>query len=312
MIQLSLVIPVLNEKESLLKLLEEINTVCEANEISYEVLFIDDGSTDGSFALIEKESAKDSRIKGIRFRKNCGKATALNQGFLMAQGESIITMDGDLQDNPSEIPEILHLLKQYDVVSGWKKKRYDPIHKTVPSKLFNKVTRMISGLELHDFNCGLKGYRKEVAKSLKLYGELHRYIPVLAHWNGFTVVEKVVEHRAREFGQSKYGLSRLSNGLFDLVTLLFLHRYTSRPLHVFGFTGLCFNALGIVILGYFFLSWVVTGTSHLRPLMIGGISSILLGVQIISLGLLAEMIVQRSEINPPIASETDNIKEEAL
>ncbi len=303
---LSIVIPAYNEAESLPRLFQEITEVCEGLDIAYEVLVVDDGSRDGTFEVVELESARDSRIRGIRFRRNCGKAAALSEGFQRCRGEFIVTLDADLQDNPAEIPDILQRLRAgADLVSGWKKKRYDPLHKTLPSKFFNAVTSQVAGLKLHDFNCGLKGYRREVVEDLALYGELHRYIPVLAHWNGFKVEEKVVEHRPRKFGQSKYGLSRLSNGMFDLITLIFLHRYTRRPLHLFGFVGLLFTLLGFSILSFFALDWVVTGALHVRPLMLGGVASVIVGIQFISFGLLGEMLNHRfSDLRYPVASET--------
>src|SRR3954469_17982778 len=261
--KLTLVIPAYNEVESLPVLMGEIKDVCAREGIDFEVIIIDDGSKDGTFACIQSLSAEDPRIQGVLFRRNCGKAAALSEGFSRCRGEFVITMDADLQDNPAEIPGIIKMLEEgADLVSGWKKKRYDPIHKTAPSKLFNAVTSRVAGVSLHDFNCGLKGYRSEVVKSLDLYGELHRYIPGLANWNGFKVVEKIVEHRPRKFGKSKYGWDGLTNGMFDLVTLVFLHRYTSRPLHLFGFVGLLFSFLGTTILTGFAVNWAMTGNGH--------------------------------------------------
>jgi glycosyltransferase involved in cell wall biosynthesis len=305
--KLSLVIPAYNEVESLPVLAGEIRDVCEREGISYEAIIIDDGSKDGTYACIEALAGSDTRIRGVRFRRNCGKAAALSEGFARARGQYVITMDADLQDNPAEIPAIIKMLEDgADLVSGWKKKRYDPIHKTAPSKLFNAVTGRVSGLKLHDFNCGLKGYKIEVVKSLDLYGELHRYIPVLANWNGFKVVEKPVEHRARKFGVSKYGWARLTNGMFDLVTLVFLHRYTSRPLHLFGFVGLLFSTIGFLILAGFAVAWAVTGEGHVRPLMLAGVAFMIVGVQFISIGLLGEMINHRmTDRTPPVARSTD-------
>jgi glycosyltransferase involved in cell wall biosynthesis len=243
---------------------------------------------------VEAASAADPRVRGVRFRRNCGKAAALSEGFRRSRGTYVITMDADLQDNPAEIPGILKMLGEgADLVSGWKKKRYEPFYKTMPSKLFNAVTGKVAGLKLHDFNCGLKGYKSEVVKSVDLYGELHRYIPVLAHWNGFKVAEKVVEHRPRKYGTSKYGWSRLFNGFFDLVTLVFLHRYTQRPLHLFGTAGLLFTLLGMAIMAGFTVDWILTGHTHVRPLMLGGIAAMIVGIQFVSIGLLGEMINNR-------------------
>lgn len=313
MTQLSLVIPAYNEAESLPALLAEIRDVCDGHGITYEVLVIDDGSTDGTFEVVRAEGARDARVHGIRFRRNSGKAAALAEGFRRARGERVITMDADLQDNPSEIPALLKMLDDgADMVSGWKKVRHDPWHKTMPSKLFNAVTAMASGIRLHDFNCGLKAYKAEVVKSIELYGELHRYIPVLAHWNGFSVAEKVVEHRARRFGVSKYGLARFTNGLFDLITLLFLHRYTRRPLHLFGLIGLLFTLAGVGVLAGFGVAWVVNGALHVRPLMLAGVASMIVGIQFVSIGLLGELINQRfasSSPPPPVASVTPGAPE---
>ncbi len=304
--RLTIVIPAYNEVESLPILLEEIRVVCERESITYEAIVIDDGSKDGSYACVEALSKNDARIQAVQFRRNCGKAAALSEGFARARGTFVITMDADLQDNPAEIPDIIKMLEDgADLVSGWKKKRYDPLGKTLPSKVFNAITGKVAGVKLHDFNCGLKGYRNEVVKSLDIYGELHRYIPVLAHWNGFKVVEKVVEHRARQYGKSKYGWARLNNGMFDLITLVFLHRYTTRPLHLFGFMGLLFSFLGLAILAGFAVNWAVTGALHVRPLMLAGVAAMIVGVQFVSIGLLGEMINNRlTNRSNPVARST--------
>ncbi len=304
--RLSLVIPAYNEAESLPLLLDEAVSVCEAAGLDFEILVIDDGSSDDTFAQVRAYHERDARVMGYRFRGNQGKAAALGEGFRRAQGEYIITLDADLQDNPTEIPGLLAMLEAgKDVVSGWKKIRHDPWHKTLPSRFFNSVVRKASGLPLHDFNCGLKAYRAEAAKSLELYGEMHRYIPVLCHWMGFRIGEKAVEHRARRFGQSKYGLARLTNGMFDLMTLLFLRRFTRRPLHLFGLVGLLFSFLGFGILAFFAASWAVTGHLHVRPLLLGGMGSVIVGIQFVSFGLLGEMLNQRlrGEL-PPVAAST--------
>jgi len=331
---LSLVIPALNEKESLPFLLVEIEqalsphsrkTFLESiaqknhpsidlknsspaeqektqthlaallgNDFSFEVLIIDDGSLDGSFEFLSEVRQQYSWLKPMRFRHNMGKAAALQAGFQNSRGRYVFTLDADLQDDPQEILPLLYMLcLNWDMVSGWKKKRFDPWHKTLPSRLFNNTVKKTTHLNLHDFNCGLKAYRREVIDSLYLYGELHRYIPVLAHWKGFRVTEKVVSHRARKHGVSKYGWSRLSNGLFDLLTLLFLHRYTTRPLHLFGLGGLLSGLFGTLVVFGFTLKWAITGALHIRPLLLGGIAAILLGVQLVSLGLIAELIVGR-------------------
>ena len=305
--KLSIVIPAYNEAESLPALAREIREVCGREGFEYEVIIIDDGSTDRTFTVIQTLAAEDVRLTGVRFRRNCGKAAALSEGFRRSRGQYVVTLDADLQDNPAEIPDLLKMLDDgADLVSGWKRKRHDPLHKTIPSKLFNAVTGKVAGLSLHDFNCGLKAYRSEVVKSLTLYGELHRYIPVLAHWNGFKVKEKAVEHRARRFGQSKYGWARLNNGLFDLITLVFLHRYTSRPLHLFGFVGLMFSLTGFLVLSGFGVAWAMTGEVHVRPLMLAGVASVILGIQFVSFGLLGEMINQRfADHAPPVARVTE-------
>ncbi|MBF0430843.1 MAG: glycosyltransferase [Fibrobacteria bacterium] len=311
--KLSVIIPAYNEQESLPQLLEEIHSICNKNSISYEVIIVDDGSTDGSFEWIESMSEKSENLHGIRFRYNCGKAAALSAGFKLCSGEYVVTMDGDLQDNPVEIPEMLEKLQNgVDMVSGWKKKRYDPWHKTLPSKFFNMTVRSMSGVKLHDFNCGFKAYKQEVVKTLHIYGELHRFIPVIAHWNGFSVEEHVVVHRSRIHGKSKYGLARLSNGFFDLVSLMFLHKYTYRPLHLFGFLGLFCSMFGFAILSWFALQWLLTGALHMRPLILGGIAAILLGFQIVSLGLLAEMLVQKSKNDYPVSLVTSHIDKRKL
>jgi glycosyltransferase involved in cell wall biosynthesis len=290
---LSVVIPAYNEAESLPELTREIREVCEREKIEFEAIVIDDGSKDGTFECVRKLSEQDPRIRGAQFRRNCGKAAALSEGFARARGKYVITMDADLQDNPNEIPGLIKMLEDgADLVSGWKKKRYDPIGKRFPSKIFNGLTSWVSGVKLHDFNCGLKAYKSAVVKSLDLYGQLHRYIPVLAHWDGFRVEEKVVEHRARKFGKSKYGFAR-ANGMFDLITLVFLHRYTTRPLHLFGFVGLLCSLFGMLILAGFAVQWAVTGNGHVRPLMLAGIAFMIVGIQFVSIGLLGEMINHR-------------------
>jgi glycosyltransferase involved in cell wall biosynthesis len=310
--ELSVVIPALNEKESLPQLFEEISSVCKEHSIEYEIIVVDDGSTDGTFQWLGEQAEKNHCIQGVRFRYNCGKAAALSVGFSLARGDYVVTMDGDLQDNPSEIPYLLEMLKEgTDMVSGWKKKRHDPLHKTLPSRLFNTLTRLISGVKINDFNCGLKAYRSQVVKSLSLYGHLHRYIPLIAHWNGFTVREKEVAHRPRKYGRSKYGWSRAS-GLFDLATLLFLHRYTTRPLHLFGLIGFCFSIFGIAVLFYFAGVWMSTGALSMRPMLLGGIAAILLGFQIVSLGLLGEMITQQAKRRYPISATTSGVDKGSL
>ena len=238
---ISVVIPLLNEDESLQELYDWIIRVIQSNQYSYEILFIDDGSTDNSWEVIEKLASTDSNVKGIRFQTNYGKSQALNAGFKIAQGEVVITMDADLQDSPDEIPELFDIISNqgFDLISGWKKKRYDSkIRKNIPSKLFNWAARKTSGLKLHDFNCGLKAYKNEVIKNVNVYGEMHRYIPVLAKNAGFTKIdEKVVQHQARKYGVTKFGMSRFINGFLDLITIWFLSKFGKRPMHLFGLLG---------------------------------------------------------------------------
>ncbi len=239
--QLSIVIPLLNEEESLKELYNWIVSVMQSNSYSYEIIFIDDGSTDASWKTISHLSVQDSNVKGIKFNRNYGKSQALHAGFLEAQGDVIITMDADLQDNPEEIPELYNLIQKehFDLVSGWKKKRYDSVlSKNLPSKLFNAAARKTSGVKLHDFNCGLKAYKKEVVKNIDVYGEMHRYIPVLAKNAGFSnITEKEVQHQARKYGKTKFGMDRFINGFLDLISIWFLSKFGKRPMHLFGALG---------------------------------------------------------------------------
>ena len=259
---------------------------------NYEIIFVDDGSTDGSARVIQELRNRDRRVKLIRFRRNFGKSAALSVGFAQAEGQYVITMDADLQDDPEEISSLVDELKKgFDLVSGWKKKRRDPITKTIPSKFFNFITGLMTGIPIHDFNCGLKGYRKEVVKEVKVYGELHRYIPVLAHSLGFRIGEIPVLHRARRYGKTKFGIGRFWKGFLDLLTALFTTRYLARPLHLFGFWGLAFLIAGVGVDGYLTYLKFVDGISlSNRPLFIGGILLTIVGVQFISIGLIGEII----------------------
>jgi glycosyltransferase involved in cell wall biosynthesis len=288
---ISFVIPTHDEELSLRKLTDQIIAHTEPTGHQLEIIFIDDGSTDNSLAIMRDLHQEDPRIKVIQFRRNFGKAAALMAGFAQAKGEIIFTMDADLQDDPVEIPRFLEKLEEgYDLVSGWKYPRLDPITKTAPSKLANFTIRLGSGMKLHDFNCGYKAMRAEVAKEIKLYGDLHRYVPVLANWRGFNVTEIKVRHHPRQFGRSKYGISRLSRGLFDFFTVIFLIRFTRRPLHFFGMMGLLTLGLGFLIDGYLSILWLMGQTIGHRPLLTLGTLLIIIGVQFISLGLLAEML----------------------
>ncbi|MCC6385594.1 MAG: glycosyltransferase family 2 protein [Bacteroidia bacterium] len=252
--EISIIIPLLNEAESLPHLAAWIERVMAQLEKSYEVIFIDDGSTDESWPVIEGLIEKNQRFRAIRFRRNYGKSAALNEGFIAARGQVVITMDADMQDSPDEIPALYKMITEakFDLVSGWKKKRYDPISKTLPSRFFNGVTRCVSGIKnLHDFNCGLKAYRVEVVKSIQIYGEMHRYIPVIANWAGFNKIgEKVVEHHARKYGKSKFGMSRFIHGFLDLLTITFVTRFGKKPMHLFGSLGTIMFILGFLGAAY--------------------------------------------------------------
>ncbi len=288
---LSIVIPILNEVESIPELYREIVDAVRPLNLPFEIIFIDDGSTDGSAKVLRDVYERDPRIRIIEFRRNFGKSAALAAGFQMASGDAIITMDADLQDSPSEIPRLIEQLDNgADLVSGWKFPRHDPLTKRLPSSLFNAVVRAFSGVELHDFNCGLKAYRHEVVKEIKIYGELHRYIPVLAHFRGFRVVEVKVSHRPRRYGTSKFGNARFARGFFDLLTVLFLAQYTRRPLHFFGWFGIAALMLGLVINAYLATIWFLGHSIGTRPLLTLGVLLMIMGAQFVVFGLLAEMI----------------------
>ncbi len=288
---ISFVIPTFNEEPTLRELSEQIIANLETTGHTCEIIFVDDGSTDGSLKVLRALHESDQRVKIIQFRRNFGKAAALMAGFDQAQGEIVFTMDADLQDDPVEIPRFLEKLEEgYDLISGWKYPRLDPISKTLPSKLANFSIRWGSGMNLHDFNCGFKAMRAEVAKEVKLYGELHRYVPVLAHWRGFNVTEIKVRHHPRQFGKSKYGIKRLSSGLFDFVTVVFLIRFTRRPLHFFGWLGLISFGLGLLIDGYLSVLWLMGEAIGHRPLLTLGTLLIIIGAQFFSIGLVAELV----------------------
>jgi glycosyltransferase involved in cell wall biosynthesis len=296
---LSIIIPVYNEADSLRELHREIGETCAANEIDVEVIFIDDGSRDGSWSVISDLADGDERVSGIRFRRNFGKAAALTAGMRSATGSVIMMMDADLQDDPAEIPAFLAKLAEgYDVVNGWKQKRLDPWHKVFPSRVFNWLVSRLTGLKLHDHNCGLKLFRSDVAREIRIYGELHRFIAVLAHARGFRVTEIPVNHRRRQHGRSKYGVRRFLRGFLDLLTVKFLTGFGQRPQHMLGAFGLLFFLLGMFGLGYLGVVWLLTQVGGMdfgpigpRPLLAYSIASTLLGAQAISLGLLAELLV---------------------
>lgn len=297
---ISVIIPLINEEESLPELIEWIERVMLANNFSYEVLLMDDGSTDNSWNVIQTLHQKNERVKGIRFRRNYGKSAALNVGFQDAIGEVIITMDADLQDSPDEIPDLHKMIVTdgYDIVSGWKKKRYDPITKTIPTKLFNWATRKMSGLQLHDFNCGLKSYRKEVVKSIEVYNEMHRYIPVIAKWAGFRkIAEKEVQHRERKYGTTKFGLERFVNGFLDLLTIFFVSKFSKKPMHFFGVLGTLFFIGGFLVTVFVLGKKIYDSIHNIdyrgvtdQPLFYLALVATIIGVQLFLAGFIGEMI----------------------
>ena len=297
--EISIVIPLLNEEESLPELSGWIASVMEKHQYTYEIIFVDDGSTDQSWPVISKLQKDNPNIKAIRFQRNFGKSAALHMAFSQVQGDVVITMDADLQDSPEEIPDLYRMITQegYDLVSGWKKKRYDPISKTIPTKLYNAVNRAMSGIKLHDFNCGLKAYRKQVVKSIEVYGEMHRYIPVMAKWAGYTKIgEKVVQHQARKYGKTKFGLERFINGPLDLMSIILLGKFGKRPMHFFGTMGTFVFIIGFIILAYLSISklfWEETGIAS-RPLFYFGILALIIGSQLFLSGFLAELIVRNA------------------
>jgi glycosyltransferase involved in cell wall biosynthesis len=297
-ITVSVVIPLLNEEESLRDLHEQLKNSLSRIPGNYELIFVDDGSTDNSFKVLRELKSRNPRVKAIRFRRNYGKSAALQVGFQKAQGEFVITMDADLQDDPAEISNLIKELRGgLDVVSGWKKKRKDPLGKTIPSKFFNFVTGMVTGIKIHDFNCGLKGYKLDVVKSVNVYGELHRYIPALAHWAGFRVGETVVNHRPRRYGKTKFGMARYSRGFLDLLTVVFTTRYFSRPLHLFGGWGILSTLAGLITSGWLvYEKYMNDQPLSNRPLFIVALIMVIVGVQFVSMGLLGELITKNQHL----------------
>ncbi len=298
--QISIVVPLFNEEESLPELMSWIDRVMRENSLSYEVIMIDDGSKDKSWSVIEHLSALYPGLRGIKFSRNYGKSAALNVGFGEAMGDVVITMDADLQDSPDEVPELYKMITQdgFDLVSGWKQKRYDPITKTIPTKLYNWAARAMSGINnLHDFNCGLKSYKNEVVKSIEIYGEMHRYIPILAKRAGYDKIgEKVVHHQARKYGVTKFGLERFLYGLLDLLSVSFMTRFSKRPMHLFGGLGaLCF-LLGFIITIYLTIAKFVFAVYRMteRPLFYIGLVAIIVGVQLFLTGFIAELVSRSS------------------
>ncbi|MBU2907380.1 glycosyltransferase [Arenibacter algicola] len=311
---ISIIIPLLNEEESLTELHDWIVRVMQSNHFLYEILFIDDGSTDGSWDIITKLGQSNPNVKGIRFLKNFGKSQALHAGFKAAQGDVVITMDADLQDNPEEIPELYHMIKQegFDLISGWKKKRYDSIlSKNLPSKLFNWAARKTSGVRLHDFNCGLKAYKKEVVKTIEVSGEMHRYIPVLAKSAGFHKIdEKVVQHQARKYGKTKFGMDRFINGFLDLITIWFVSKFGKRPMHLFGALGVLMFTIGFGFALYLGIDKVfINPFGRLiteRPQFYIALIAMVIGTQLFLAGFLGEIMV-RSRKNETRYNITEEI-----
>lgn len=301
---LSIVIPLFNEDESLPELHDWIVRVVNEHGFSYEVVFVDDGSKDNSWSIIEALQSKDPNVKGIKFRRNYGKSAGLNTGFAAAEGKVIITMDADLQDSPEEIPELYKMITEegYDLISGWKKKRYDPLSKTIPTKLFNWATRKMTGIHLHDFNCGLKAYRYEVIKNIEVYGEMHRYIPAIAKWAGFTKIgEKVVIHQERKYGVTKFGLERFINGFLDLLSITFVGKFGKRPMHLFGLIGTLMFAVGFIMAAYIGIEKLYYVSINVKsrlvtdiPAFYIGLTSMLMGVQLFLAGFLAELVSRNS------------------
>ncbi len=295
----SIVVPLYNEEESLPELCSWIERVAIDNHLSYEVILVDDGSTDDSWQVVETISSINTNVKGIKFRRNYGKSAALNEGFKAAKGEVVITMDADMQDSPDEIPALRNMIinEGYDLVSGWKKKRFDPLTKTIPTKFFNGVTSRSSGIKLHDFNCGLKAYKKKVVKSIEVYGEMHRYIPVIAKWAGFRKIgEKVVEHRARKYGTTKFGWERFINGFLDLATITFVSKFGKRPMHFFGLYGtLCFF-IGLAMSLYLIIAKFISTDFGLtnKPAFFIALTAMILGMQLFLAGFVAELVARNS------------------
>ena len=301
---LSVVIPVYNEEESIHELTEWIEKVCNTDKLSFEIIFIDDGSSDSSWIKILQMAEKNQFVKGFRFRRNYGKAAALHTGFIEASGEVIITMDSDLQDSPDEIPELVRMIRdeRFDIVSGWKKKRYDPFIKRITSRFYNGTARWSSGIKLHDFNCGLKAYRYEVVKSIEVFGEMHRYIPMLAKEAGFqNIGEKIVEHRSRKYGVTKYGLDRFLKGYLDLLTIGFITRFGKSPMHLFGSLGTFMFLIGFIMAGYLGIRKLVFINSHLRaplvtdsPYFFIGLTVMIIGSFLFLTGFLGELVNRNS------------------
>jgi glycosyltransferase involved in cell wall biosynthesis len=310
---ISVVVPIHNEERSIGLLHEELQASLDPLGEEWEAVYVDDGSTDGSFSALTRLHAREDNVRVVRLRRNFGKAAALAAGFAQAAGERVVTIDGDLQDDPSEIPQLLAKLEEgFDVVSGWKTRRRDPISRRLPSKLFNWVSGWMSGLRLHDMNCGLKAYRAEVVRNLVLYGELHRFIPVLAHEQGYRVAELPVNHRPREHGRSRYGMERYLRGFLDLLTVSFMGRYRHRPLHLFGGLGLLLGGSGVVLLVYLTIVKLTGHAIGQRPLLTLGVLLVVVGMQFFTLGLISEMITSHHEERAMARERRDVHVEEVL
>lgn len=302
----SIVIPAMNEAGNLAELHRRLSSVLATIGLPYEIIFIDDGSTDGTWEVIRQLRDADDRVRAVRHRRNFGKAQALSNAFLLATGDAVITMDGDLQDDPDELPRFFAKLDEgYDLVSGWKRQRHDPLGKTLPSRFFNLTVRRVSGVQLHDFNCGFKAYRRDVTDALRLYGELHRFTPVLANAYGFRIAELPVQHHARTWGSSKYGWSRLTKGFFDLLTVTFLTQYRQRPMHLFGLPGLIALTLGVGIGLYLSLEKLLLGNNiGTRPLLLLAVLLVVVGTQFFGLGLLGEFLAHGAQERPEVRRAT--------
>ncbi len=310
---ISVVVPVHDEERSVALLLDELESALQPLGTPWETVFVDDGSTDGSFAALTRLHAAHDNVRVVRLRRNFGKAAALAAGFAHAQGEVIVTIDGDLQDDPAEIPRLLVKLDEgFDLVSGWKARRRDPLTRRALSRVFNAVAGWVSGLRLHDLNCGLKAYRAEVVRGLRLYGELHRFIPVLAYYRGFRVAEVPVNHRRREHGRSRYGLERYLRGFLDLLTVSFIGRYRHRPLHLFGGLGLLLTVAGVGVLVYLTVVKILGEAIGQRPLLLLGVLLVVVGLQFFSLGLITELITSHHEERAPEQERTEALVEEVL
>lgn len=310
---ISVVVPLRDEERTIELLYDEVRAALEPLARAWEVVYVDDGSTDGSWAALTRLHAEHENVRVVRLRRNFGKATALQAGFAEAAGDVIVTIDADLQDDPAEIPRLLAKLDEgFDLVSGWKTRRRDPLSRRVVSKIFNGVTGWLSGVRLHDMNCGLKAYRAEAVRGLRLYGELHRFIPVLAHHRGFRVAELAVNHRAREHGRSRYGLERYVRGFLDLLTVSFLGRYRTRPLHLFGGLGLALGAIGSGVLAYLLAVKIGGAAIGGRPLLVLGVLLVVVGLQFFSLGLIAEMVTRQHEERTSVEERAQQHVEEVL